>query len=164
MQDRDGKLQALLLPQGQAVGPAVRDAEQIEPFEHFLNPSRSAVLGQVKQVGMQFQVLPDGQFAIERECLRHVADAFACRHVAGIEVTPEQERLAFGRGQQAGEHLHRRALAAAVGAEKAEDLAALDAEAHVIDRSELAEALGEPLRLDGGRTVRSSRAGGTTTA
>ena len=95
----DGQLQALFLTEGQAFGPAVRDAEQIEPFEHFLNPSRSPVLGQVKQVGMQFQVLPDGQFAIERECLRHVADAFACRHVAGIEVTPEKQRFSFGRRQ-----------------------------------------------------------------
>ena len=90
VQDRDGKLKALLLPEGQAFGPAVRDAEQIEPLEHFLNARLSAVLGQVEQMGMQFQVLPDGEFAIEREGLRHVADALARRHVAGIERMPEE--------------------------------------------------------------------------
>jgi hypothetical protein len=42
--------------------------------------------------------------------------------------------------QQPGEHLHGRRLAAAVGAEKAEDLAALDAEADVVDGGEFAEA------------------------
>ena len=42
----------------------------------------------------------------------------------------EERRLALGGGQQAGQHLHRRGLAAAVGAEEAEDLAALDREAH----------------------------------
>ena len=83
--DGDRKLQALLLPQGQAFGPAVGDAEQIEPLEHFLHARFSAILRQVIQVGMQFQVLPDGEFAIKREGLRHVADAFARRHVAGVE-------------------------------------------------------------------------------
>ena len=42
-------------------------------------------------------------------------------------------RLAFGGGQQAVQHFHRCRLAAAVGAEEAEDLAALDPEADVID-------------------------------
>ncbi len=90
MQDGDGQLQALFLPQGQAFGPAVRDAEQIEPFEHFLNARRSPVLGQAEQMGMELQVLPDGQFAVEREGLRHVADTLARRHVAGIERTAEK--------------------------------------------------------------------------
>ena len=90
VQDRDGQLKALFLPQGQTFGPAVRDAEQIEPLEHFLNARRSAILRQVEQMGMQLQVLPDGQFAVERKGLRHVADAFARRHVAGVEVAAEE--------------------------------------------------------------------------
>jgi hypothetical protein len=61
---------------------------------------------------------------------------------------PEQQRLALGGRQQTGEHLHRGRLAAAVRAEESEDLAALDAEAHVVDGDEVAEALGEPFRLD----------------
>ena len=46
VQDRDGKLQALLLPERQTFGPAVSDVEQIEPLEHFANARLSAILGQ----------------------------------------------------------------------------------------------------------------------
>ena len=100
MQDRDGELQALLLPQGQAFGPAVRDAEQIEPLEHFPNARLSTILGQAEQMRMELQVLPDGKFAVEREGLRHVSDVLARRHVVGIERVPEEQRLPFGAGKR----------------------------------------------------------------
>ena len=60
-----------------------------------------------------------------------------------FERLAEQQRLAFARRQQAGQHFHRRGLAAAVRAEKAEDLAALDGEADAVDRGEVAEAAGQ---------------------
>jgi hypothetical protein len=70
-------------------------------------------------------------FAVERECLRHVADAAAGRP---SHAGPPHDRTARRRpslaGKQAGEHLHRRGLAAAVGAEEAEDFTAPDAEGH----------------------------------
>ena len=153
MQNGDGQLQALFLPKGQAFGPAVRDAGRSNRSSISSNARRSAVLGQAEEMGMELEILPNGQFIVERERLRHVADALACRHVAGVERATEKKRHPFRGRQQAREHLHRRALAAAVRAEKAEDLAGLDAEAHVIDRGELAEPLGQPLRLDGGRTA-----------
>ncbi len=56
----------------------------------------------------------------------------------------EELRAAFGRRQQTGQHLHGRGLAAAVGAEEAEDLAALDRERDLVDRREVAEAAREP--------------------
>ena len=55
----------------------------------------------------------------------------------------EQPGLALGRRQQAGQHLHGRGLAAAVRAEEAEDLAALDAEVDMVDGDEVAEPLGQ---------------------
>jgi hypothetical protein len=57
--------------------------------------------------------------------------------------------LAIAGGQEAGQHLHRRRLAAAVRAEKAEDLAASDGEADAVDRDEGAEAAGEAAGDDG---------------
>ena len=59
---------------------------------------------------------------------------------------PNSQRLARGRRQQAGQHLHRRGLAAAVRAEEAEDLAALDREADAVDGGEVAEAAGQVAR------------------
>ena len=99
---------------------------------------------------MKIEVLPDRQFGVERERLRHVADPIARTHVACFERFPEQQRLAFARRQQAGQHFHRRRLAAAVRAEEAENLAALDGEAHPVDRREVAEAAGEIARDDDG--------------
>src|SRR5215813_2471249 len=60
----------------------------------------------------------------------------------------EKEGFAVGCRQQAGEHLHRGGLAAAVGAEEPEDFAALDAEADMVDGDEVSEAPGEAARFD----------------
>ena len=61
---------------------------------------------------------------------------------------PNKQRLAGARRQQAGQHFHCRRLAAAVRAEKAEDLAPLDGEADAVDRREIAEAAGQIARDD----------------
>ena len=66
-----------------------------------------------------------------------------------IDRLAEQFRIASARWQEAGEHLHGGGLAAAIGAEEAEDLAALDAKTHVIYCSEIAETHGQSLGLDG---------------
>ena len=60
----------------------------------------------------------------------------------------EEQRGALGGRQQPGEHLHRGGLAATIGAEKAENLSALDAEVDVIDGGECAESLGQPMGFD----------------
>src|SRR5439155_239986 len=49
---------------------------------------------------------------------------------------------------EAGEHVEERRLAGAVGADEAVDLAALDGEAHLRERDEPAEALGDTLDLE----------------
>jgi hypothetical protein len=75
--------------------------------------------------------------------------AWRCRGSTGCRTARPRPRWR----QQAGEHLHGGGLAAAVGAEEAEDLAAADAEADVVDRHEVAKAHGQALRLDGDLAV-----------
>ena len=58
--------------------------------------------------------------------------------------------VAASERQQPGEHLDDGGFAAAVGAEKAEDFALFDAEAHVVHGGEIAEAPDQMLRGDGG--------------
>ena len=99
--------------------------------------------GQMKQPGVQIEVLPDRQFGVERKRLRHVTDAKPRRHVARVERFAEQQRFAFAWRQQSGQHLHRGGFAAAVGADEAEYLAALDGEIDPIDGGEIAEAAGQ---------------------
>ena len=65
----------------------------------------------------------------------------------------EQQGLARGRRQQARQHLHGRGLAAAVRAEKAENLAALDREIDPVDGGEIAETAGQVAGGDDGLGV-----------
>jgi hypothetical protein len=73
---------------------------------------------------MQHQVLLDAEFGVQRKRLRHIADAPPRGDVARVRLLPEQPGFALARWQQSGEHLHGGGLAAAVGAEEAENLAA----------------------------------------
>ena len=98
---------------------------------------------------MQHEVLAHGQLAVQRERLRHVAYAPARVDVLRVDRMAKQPRLALAGGQQAGEHLHGGRLTAAVGAEKAEDLSATDAEIDVVDCHKVAKAHGQPARLHG---------------
>ena len=50
---------------------------------------------------------------------------------------------ARGCRHNSGQDSHRRALACAIGAEEADDFAAVDGEAYVLNRSETAELAGE---------------------
>ena len=91
---------------------------------------------QVIEARVQDQVLADGQLAVERERLRHVAEVLAHLHAARLDRAAEQRRRPLRGRQQPGQHLHGRRLAAAVGAEEAEDLAALDRQRDVVDGGE----------------------------
>ena len=109
----------------------------------------------------EVRVLSDCQFCKKRERLRHIAHAIARIEVGGIDRPAQEQRLARRRGQQPGEHLHRRRFSAAVRPEKSENLAALDGEAHAINRGEIAKAAGEIVCHDDGlvlvRPVRGIR-------
>src|ERR1019366_5457530 len=92
---------------------------------------------------MKIQILPDREFRIKGERLRHVADEIARTHVACVEGLSEQQRLALGGRQQACQHFHGGGLAAAVRTEEAEDLAPLDHEVHPVDCREITETAGQ---------------------
>lgn len=98
---------------------------------------------------MQIKVLPHRQFGIEREGLAHVTDAVADRHVARIHLVSEELRLSFAGGQKARQHLHGGGFSAAIGAEKAKNLAARNLEADIVDGGEIAETHAKVGCLDG---------------
>ena len=122
---------------------------QAEPVDLLNDPGVGPVSGQVEDLGVEIEVLPHRKLAIERERLRHVAHALASRQIVGVHELAEQLGLAFCRGEQASEHLHRSGLAAAVRAEEAKDLAAADGETHAINGDEAAESFGKIRGLDG---------------
>ena len=107
---------------------------------------------------MQLQVLRAPSVRRRAKTTATCSRPAARLQVVRIERLAEQLRLALGRRQQAGQHLHGRRLAAAVRAEKAENLAVLDVEADVVDGGEIAEALGQPVGRDGDRPPSPLRA------
>ena len=148
MDHRHRQRQALADAKRQRIWKAIDDLEEVESFYHFPDTAFDRIRCEPEQARMQFEVLPDRQLGIEREGLRHVADAAADIHVVGIDLVAEQPGCAFARRKQSGQHLHGGRLAAAVRPEKAEDLAAGNAEADIVDRGEIAEPHGELLGLD----------------
>ena len=119
-----------------------------EAFDQLGNPRPRLPPRQVKQVRVKIEVLPDREFRIQRERLRHIADPIARFQIACIEGPAEQQRFALAGRQEPGQHFHRRRLAAAVRSDKAKDLTALDRETDPVDRSEIAEPAGEAARRD----------------
>ena len=102
----------------------------------------------VKQAGVQLQVLPYAQFAIERESLRHITHSLAGGDIFRVDRLAEQPGLAFAGGQQAGEHLHGGGFAAAVRAEEAKNFATGDTKVNVVDGDKVAEAHGQAARFN----------------
>ncbi len=78
----------------------------------------------------------------------------------GSDRLTKQPGLAVGGGQQAGEHLHGGGLAAPIAAQKAKNLAALDAKAHMVHRHKVAKLHGQALGLDGDLCRRIGLQGG----
>ena len=153
VQTGGGELQALALAQRQLAGQGIGDARELEALECSLDARLHLRGFDAIELRVQREVGPHRQLLIEREALRHVADLQPRCDVLRLDRSAEQLGLAFAGGQQAGQHLHGRGLAGAVRAEEAEDLAALDAEARMIDRDEIAEPPRQSFGDDGRRAV-----------
>ena len=97
---------------------------------------------------------------IEREQLEHEGDV-ALRGALPGDVLAAEEDPALGRQLEAGDHAQGRGLAAARGAEQAEELAVLHGEGRVLHRHEVGEGLVQALDADLGHRPlchRSARA------
>ena len=103
---------------------------------------------------MQLQILAHGQLFIQRKRLRHITHAHARGDVACIDRLAEEFGRAFSRIEKAGEHLHGGGLAATIGTEKAKNFPFFNFEADMIHGGEIAETLGQSMRLDHRRGVR----------
>ena len=143
MDQRDGQRKSLTHAKRQGVRPLIQHPRKAEARGKISNAWLDLGFRHAEQPPVQFQILAQRQLAIEREGLAHVADTTADRDVLGIDEMAEDLGLAFARGQQPRQHLHGRRLAAAVGPQKAENLAARDLEADVINGREVAEAHGQ---------------------
>ena len=98
----------------------------------------------------EVEVFFDRQIFVEAEALRHVADFPLDLRRVGANIVAKAGSLAGVGRQKPAQHADRRRLAAAVRTQKAEDLAALDANREIVDDGVPIEALGQAAHVDGG--------------
>ena len=77
MDDGDRKRKALLDAERQRGGQPVEIIREIAGLCEVGNPLFGKRRWQMKETSVQLQILAHRQFAIERECLRHVTDTAA---------------------------------------------------------------------------------------
>src|SRR6185437_12050935 len=100
------------------------------------------------ELTVDIDVLPSREIEVGGQRLGNYADTFA--HAGGRmrHVLPRDGRRAGGRRDERREHPGERSLARTVGPEQAEQFAAVDLEADVVNRGERAEALSQLARLN----------------
>ena len=132
----------------EALAPAagqIARARALAPFEARHLEDEAAALVEPRPVeavdaAEEADVLVDGEPLVEREPLRHVADAALDAFRIAADVDAADRRGAARRLQQPAQHADRGRLAGAVAAEEAEDLALAHVERQAIDGDEVAEA------------------------
>ena len=124
MQQCGGERQALLQAKGQFAGDARGGLGQIEAGECRIDGVCLRGAAKTVDAREEPEVLPHRQFRVERETLRHVADARACLGGRAQQVGAGDACLAAGGAQQAAQHPEDGRFAGTIRPEQAEDLAA----------------------------------------
>src|SRR5450759_1010404 len=137
-------LQHALGKAAQATVSVLRDANELE---HLRNPSTQSAGGHAAQSSVQMEELRGGEPVVKPKVLWQKANLPARINVARGRA--EHLGVAARWSYQAEEHLDRRALARAVGPEKAEDLTAIHRQRQTVNRDARSEHLAKVTRLDG---------------
>ena len=119
------------------------EAEALDGFLHGSPPA-----GQAEDARREVEVLPYGEILPEGEFLGHVADPALDLGTLLHDVETEAGPPARVRREQAAHEPDGRRLAAAVGPEKAVDLAPPHGEGDAVHDRSPAEALREPVDVD----------------
>src|SRR5690606_18928311 len=163
VQQRGGDHHLLAHPLRVLGQAAVLDLAQAEQLEELAAPRRRRLRVQVVEARDEVQVLRRRQRVIERRGLRHVADAPLDLERLLDDVEPRNHRTARRRPDQAGEDLDGRGLASPVRAQEADDLARLDVQVEIDQRSLVAVIARRLLCPDHCRHPRGSRGGAAFT-
>ena len=155
-----GQAEPLLHPLGEAVDVVVALVGQVEQFEDLADDLLAVGPGDLVGDGEEVEEFPDLHPVVDAEVVGHEADDLADGHRVVDDRMARDPPFARGGAEQGGQEPDGRALARAVGADEAEDLALADRQVQVVHGHELAVTLGEVAHLDHGRGF-SGRSGGT---
>src|SRR5580704_705856 len=105
------------------------------PFDAIPLAAAAEAVGAAEEI----EVLDDRELAVKRKLLGDITNLLPGRGPRGVQIDSRDAQRAAGSGEQAAQHAERGRLAGSVGAQKAEDLAAVNLEADMIDRGERSE-------------------------
>ena len=156
VQDQDRRVMNEGLCKADALPVAVREiadllAEHLCKTAHFddaRGPPAELVGLEMPQVGREPQVLEHAHLEVQRRALREIAQALAHLQRLVEHVVAVDARAPPRRGDEAREDAHRRRLAGAIGAEKANDFTAFYLEVDLVERPERPEVLRQVVRVD----------------
>jgi len=123
---------------------AIGEAQTFQARRH-----RRPAVGDFEDAGDEVEILFQRQILVEAELLGHVAHASPDVAPLGCEVESEARASPGIGGEQAAENLKEGRLAAAVGAQEAEDLAPSDLKSDGVDHSPWAKPFGHVTDVNG---------------
>ena len=108
-------------------------------------PRLALGLADAEEIGVEADVLVDGEIFVETEALRHVAERVLGALGIADDIAAGDGCLACIGRHDAGQHAQGGRLACAVRTDQAEDFAGTHVEAERIDGAHAGKALGEPV-------------------
>jgi hypothetical protein len=118
----------------------------VHELQHLRDARVALVLRGLPHLEAEAHVLGHGHVRKEGVALEHDAEAALVHRQVG-DVAAVERHAAARHGDEAGDRLQGRRLAAARGAEQRDELAALDAQGHVDQRAEVAVVLRHALEI-----------------
>ena len=153
MQQRLRQADAALEALGQGFDRLQAHAFQPCELQGVLHPVVQLAATVAADLGEEAQEAGDRHFRVGRRAFRAGSRGRAGRRLRRTARRGPGCARCPRSGHESGQHPHGGGFAGAVGAEEAQHLPLRDAERHVVDRGEGAEALGQSLDLDQGSLV-----------
>ncbi len=144
--ERAGEAELLLHAARQLAGLALLERRQVAEGEQLFDARRATLARHAVEVGVEVDVLHDGQVGVEPEPLAHVGDVVLDGFGLPDDVPAGDPGVARRRVHDPGQEPHGRRLAGAVRPHQTEDLSVVDRERQLVDGRQVAEGLSEALR------------------
>ena len=155
---RVGEPGALAIAARDVADQLVADIEHARALHRALDVALALLARDALQRRAVAQVFLDAKVGIQRHVLGQVADVLAHIQRLRPHIEPGDAHVARTRGVEAGEHANRRRLARPVGAEEADDFAALHFKGQAVDGRRGAELLTEVANRDHHAVAATQRA------
>ena len=164
MHQRAAQTQLLLHAPGELPRQPVLEGAEVGELIQPLEAGRPPRLGHLVQIGVEVDVLADGEIAVQAEALRHVGDPVLDPFGVRRDARAPHQRISRAGPQDAGQHAERGGLARAVRPHQPEQLAGGDVEGEARHRREVAESPREAAQRDRGLRHASAFMGAGRTA